>query len=163
MKELFKSLCVLLYDPSLLLNSLWRNEVCDTIASIFNPRQKWLTDVIPQKWCDKDELLRIINFQILLHFVESENGLDQLDADWSSEIKNGYVTEEYVDGVKKTYGELKQIYEYIKSGRAELEEIYIKHLDAQSYSDAQCIEDLIDVNDTYALTKIAEHRGKLWT
>lgn len=173
MKKYFKNLCRVLLEPSLLCNRFWRSDVIDPILTFFNPRQKWLTKVIPNTWCDKVELVPTVNFAILVDFVESEKGLSQLDLNWSDDLKNGYVSQEYIDNVNRVYGELKDVYTYIKVERPHLEkqlsESYPPFPDSKdvpysvAYSEVNRIEKCLADKDTWALLKIIEHRGCLWT
>lgn len=171
MTPYFKNLFRIFSDPKLIANQFWRSDVILPITAWFNPRQKWLTKVIPNTWCDKTELIPRINFAVLVDFVESEKGLSQLDIDWEDELKNGYVSQEYVDSVIHTYTELKDVYNYIKYERPSLEKAHDEsypELNAQGsyyeiYAETNRLEKLIEDRDTWALTKIIEHRGVLWT
>lgn len=157
----------------MLFNRFWRDDVIHPITTWFNPRQKWLTDVIPTRWCDKPELLVAVNFAILVDFVESEKGLSQLDIDWDDELKNGHVSQGYVDQVILIYGELRDVYNYIKTERPDLEkqlnDSYPPYPDssgvpyAVAYAETNRLEKLIEQRETWALNKIIEHRGVLWT
>ena len=194
MKKYFKNLFRVFRRPSMLANRFWRSDVISPITAWFNPRQKWLTSVIPNRWCDKVELVPLVNFAILIDFVEQENGLNQLDTDWEQELKDGHVSQEYVDNVMRVYGELKGVYNYIKNERPQLEkdlensypepkipfnEIFtpLEFGSAEMastetiyggsyeevYGETNRLEKLIEDRDTWALRKIIEHRGVLWT
>jgi hypothetical protein len=121
MKTYFTHLFRVFSEPSLLCNRFWRDDVIYPITSWFNPKQKWLTRVIPNTWCDKTELVPLVNFAILIDFVEKEDGLNQLDMDWDKEMKDGHVSQDYVDNVMRVYGDLKAVYNYIKAERPQLE------------------------------------------
>lgn len=173
MKPYYKNLFRVLRKPSLLCNTFWRDDVVLPITTWFNPRQKWLTDVIPTRWCDKTELITMVNFAILIDFVEGENGLDQLYIDWDEQLKGGFIGQEYVDNVKHVYGELRDVYYYIKTERASLQkrlnDSYPPYPDTRAltyeaaYGETNRLEAEIEERDTWALHKIAEHRGVLWT
>jgi len=105
----------------LLTNSHARDGVYWDIRAWFKPQQKWLTDVVPRTFCDKVELVPRVLFAILVDFVENEKGLSQLDMDWSKEIADGHVTQAYVDDIHKTYGELRDAYNYVKHERDALQ------------------------------------------
>jgi hypothetical protein len=120
-KAYFKNLFRVFYEPSMLANRFWRDDVIYPITTWFNPRQKWLTKVIPNTWCDKVELIPLVNFAILIDFVEKENGLNQLDMDWEQEMRDGHVSQDYIDKVMHVYGELKAVYNYIKVEKPQLE------------------------------------------
>ena len=93
------------------------------ISSFFFPRQKWLTKIIPNTWCDKVSLIPHLLFTCLVHYVEDENGL-QDEIDWSTDLEKGYTSQEYVDSVKATDSELRSVYNYIKTERPQLEDQY---------------------------------------
>lgn len=105
----------------LFTNSYARADVYWKICAFFKPRQRWLTRVIPNTYCDKVELVPRLLFVVLVDFVESEDGLSQLDIDWSKEIADGHVTQDYVDDIKRTYGELRDAYHYVKHERDALQ------------------------------------------
>lgn len=105
----------------LFTNSYARADVYWKICAFFKPRQRWLTRVIPNTYCDKVELVPRLLFAVLVDFVESEDGLSQLDIDWSKEIADGHVTQNYVDDIKHTYGELRDAYRYVKYERDKLQ------------------------------------------
>jgi hypothetical protein len=46
--------------------------------SLFKNNQKWLTNSIPSKKVDNNDLVRDVLFKIVVHFVEDEHGLDDL-------------------------------------------------------------------------------------
>jgi hypothetical protein len=108
-------------QPSLLFNSFFWWDVKYQIEAWFNPRQKWLTKTIPNTWCDKTTLIPNILFTCIEHYVEKEDGLSQLDVDWSTEVAGGHVTQNYVDDVNITYSELRDVYNYVKHERAALQ------------------------------------------
>ena len=106
--------------PSLLFNSFFWWDVRYRISAFFNPRQKWLTKTIPNTWCDKVTLIPHLLFACLTHYVEDEKGL-QDHTDWTEDLEKGYISQEYVDSVKNTDNELREVYNYIKTERPELE------------------------------------------
>ena len=106
--------------PSLLFNSFYWWDLKYKIEAFFNPRQKWLTKTIPNTWCDKVTLVPHLLFSCLTHYVEDEKGL-QDHIDWTEDLEKGYISQEYVDSVKSTDKELREVYNYIKTERPELE------------------------------------------
>ena len=70
---------------------------------------------------DKDRLLEICLFKSLVHFVEKEKGLEYYGVDWSEEIKNGHVDQEYADRVQARDALIKHCYDWIKVDRLEEE------------------------------------------
>lgn len=157
----------------------WWQDVC----AYFNPRQKWLTKVVPNTWCDKTELIPRLLFASLVHFVEEEEGIAHLDTDWTDELE--FVSEEYVAKVKSICGELKEAYDYIKVERPGLQKALDKsypdiNLDAvgemltavtvepyhdyhATYAETNRIEKLIEDKDQWAMNTITKHVGFLWT
>jgi hypothetical protein len=144
----------------------------------FNPRQKWLTNVIPNHWCDKTQLVPICLFQILINFVEEENGLDQLNVDWEDEIKNGHCSPEYVASVMLYCTELKAVYDYITAERLVLEQAFVdsypevdisgngfstKEPFEVAYRENNRLEKLLEEKDMHAMMTIVKHRKILWT
>lgn len=173
MKEYLKNLFRIFREPSLISNQLWRSDVILPITTWFNPRQKWLTRAIPNTWCDKDELILRLNFAILVDFVESEKGLNQLEIDWDDEISKGYVSREYVDDVKRIYTQLKEVYVYIKDERPKLDkQLADSYPDfpptpglsfRELYAESDRLDKLLEDRDNWALNKIIEYRNYLWT
>ena len=165
--------------PVILTNS--RRDLWYKISSWFNPRQKWLTKVIPNIWCDKVELVPLLLFTVLIDFVEQEKGLDQLDVDWSEDLRAGYVIQEYVDDIQTKYGLLRQVYAYVKTDRKifhdRMNEAYPSELPtfitngnstseepyATKYREVIRLRKLIEEKDQWAMKAIVEHVGVLWT
>lgn len=50
----------------------------DKIKYSFVNRQRWLTKKIPRNWNDKDNLIELVLFECLKHFVEKEIGKKSL-------------------------------------------------------------------------------------
>lgn len=176
MKAYLKNLFRVFYEPSMLFNSFWRHDVVYPVTSWFNPKQKWLTRVIPNTWCDKTELIPQLLFACLIDFVEKEKGLGQLDIDWSKELEAGHVSQGYVDNVIKTYTELRDVYNYIKTERAQLEKQHNEsypdyplppELEGKGYyevyAETNRLEKLINDKDQWAMHAIVTHVGCLWT
>lgn len=53
------------------------------VRDFFNPRQKWLTSKIGNGWNDKTELLKVVAFESIIHFVEEEEAFERIE--WSSD------------------------------------------------------------------------------
>jgi hypothetical protein len=67
-------------EPSKLKVIWWRIErrwqgLCD----ILNPRNKWLTRVIPNYYTENDHLIELVLFKILVNYVEVEKGLTHFE------------------------------------------------------------------------------------
>lgn len=161
-------------------SSFARGVAWNHVSSFFRPRQKWLTDKIPNTWCDKVELVPLVLFTILIDFVESEKGTDQLHIDWTEELEAGHVSQEYVDQVKTIYAELEAAYHYAKTSR----QILLNRLDLsypepdlskgifgtkksgtyeELYGETNRIEKEIADKDYWAMNIIVKHVGVLWT
>ena len=111
--------------PKLLLNSHFWFELKDSISCFFKPKQEWLTEVIPDTWCDKVELVPRLLFTCLVHYIEVERKREwiyDVDYDWSDELKKGQVSQDYVDSVQLRDKQLMKAYEYIKTGRKHMED-----------------------------------------
>jgi hypothetical protein len=106
--------------PSLIFNSFFWWDLKYQISASFNPRQKWLTKSIPNTWCDKTTLIPHLLFECLIHYVEKEEGL-QDQTDWSKDLKEGYVTQEYIDTMKTRDELLRAVYNYVKTERLVIE------------------------------------------
>lgn len=176
MKDYLKNLFRVFTEPSMLFNSLWRHDVYYGFKCFFNPKQKWLTKEIPNTWCDKVELIPRLLFASLIHFVEKENGLSQLNVNWDDDLKAGFISQEYIDNVNKTYGELKDVYEYVKNEREGLHKLLsesyppfplppeMKSMKYEElYGETNRIEELICNKDRWAMHTIVTHVGCLWT
>ena len=85
----------------------------------FNPRQKWLTKKIPKTYCDCVDLPWICLSEILIHFVEVEEGLESIWGD--NYLNDPYVSDDYRLAREPVRKELEEIYEYVKTGRPQLQ------------------------------------------
>lgn len=130
------------------------------LKSFLNPQQKWLTNKIPNEWCDKVELIPNILFACLVHYVEEEEGLRDL-IDWTDEIEKGYIRKEVVDKIISVDSELRAVYDFIKYERPLLK----KQLDMEhfSYTEANRIEEELNKKDLIAMQQIIKHYQILWT
>jgi hypothetical protein len=163
---------------SLFTSKFERARLWDSIRAYFNPRQKWLTDRIPNTWCDKTELIPDLLFTCLIDFVESEKGTDQLNVDWSDDLAAGYITQEYVDSINTIYSEIQSAYEYAKNERP----LLIKaHEDSypdvviddngirtslpyeEAYRENNRLEALLEKRDYETMHTIIKHVGVFWT
>ena len=114
----------LIKKPRLLLNRHFWWDLKYNIKCFFKPKQDWLTNVIPDTFCDKVELIPRLLFKCLEHYVEVERKqghIYDIGYDWSEELEAGHVTQKYVDGINKRDKEIMKAYDWIKTGRVELE------------------------------------------
>lgn len=144
----------------------------DNINCRLNPRQKWLTSSIPNTWHDKVELIRDVLYTMVVHFVEVEKCFEHND--W-----------EYTKEQSEKGKQLKEIYHWIKLGRAEFvkqidaafppirEDLsYAEHLlnrteeqkaeDHKAYDKVWELEKQLEEYDNKCLVWIVENRSLLW-
>ena len=94
------------------------------IKCFFNPQQEWLTDEVPNTFCDKTELIPRILFACLVNYVEDERDSEHhhdLGYDYKEELENGWVSREYADLHMRIDGKILKAYDYIKTGRDHIE------------------------------------------
>lgn len=132
----------------------------DNLCYFLKPRQKWLKKQIPNEWCDKTHLIPLINFAVVVDFVEGEDAINVTDWEASSEQASQFEKE------------LKDCYDYIKVRRPKLEEEHGNsypdeetmtgdyHVD---YAENNRLEIELDKNDTKYLTWIVVNRDFFWT
>jgi hypothetical protein len=163
----------------------WWDLKCN-LQCLFNPKQKWLTKKIPRTWCDKPELIQSLLFEILVHYVEEEDGLREIDH--GDAVKAGHMSQEFVDEFIETNKQLFDAYHYIKETRPVLEKAYYSALpsvknwkdmfvplengnfhmrastpeEKDAYATARSIEDDMDARDKNTLKTIVEHYKTLW-
>ena len=114
-------------------------------------------------------------FECLVNYVEVENGLRDKE-DWSEDLKQGYISQDYIDNVKEVDGTLREVYEYITIIRPKLS----IQLDAaypeciglglnltgtyeELYGEVNRIEREIYAQDNWAMETIVRLRRHLWT
>jgi hypothetical protein len=134
------------------------NDIWYKITAFFNPRQKWLTKHIPNIWKDKPELIQDILFACLVHYVEEENGLHD-ESFYKKDLDDGYISKDYYDHGVEWNNDLREVYDYIKTERPELE-------NRSTFENAQdhiAHMQLIDTKDVWAMTTIAKYSQYLWT
>lgn len=93
-------------------SELWYNQ----FSTRFNPRNKWLTKVIPRRHKDKDCLIELVLFTCLKNYVEVEIGKQELFD------KNRWKNSEYVPAHQlKFEKELKYTYNLLTKKLPKLE------------------------------------------
>ena len=95
------------------------------VQCFFYPKQEWLTNVIPDTFCDKVELIPRMLFKCLEHYVEVERKVKwvhDIGYDWAEEVKLKFVSQAYADEQMKIDKELMKAYNWIKVDRAKLDE-----------------------------------------
>jgi hypothetical protein len=141
---------------------LWRkfSNACDKINYFIFPRQKWLTEKIPNEWSDKTSLILDLNFEMVVNFVETEMAYESTD--WEAMDQDADVFQK----------ELRDCYTYIKIRRPKLQEQYDNsYPDPErpsrefgiDYAENIRIELEMDKEDTKYLVWIVTNRDWLWT
>lgn len=132
----------------------------DWISEQMNPRQKWLTKQIPKSWCDKTHLIPLINFAMVVDFVDGEDALNTTDWEASSAQADQFSKE------------LKDCYDYIKVRRPQIEkDLEHSYPDEDKrtgvfevdYAENTRLELLLNKEDTKYLTWIVTNRDYFWT
>ena len=153
---------------------LWTDIKC-----FFNPRQKWLTKKIPNHWCDKVELIRIVLFESLVHYVDGEKCFEVLA--WEEEDFKGVSLnwKTLLNEKQERKAKILKCYDYITKQRPQLsadlskafpefdiDDLFRIHISPnylESYGEAIRIEELIEKLDNETLSTILELRERLWT
>ena len=160
------------------------------VRCFFKPKQEWLTDVIPDTYCDKVELIPRLLFKCLEHYVEVERKSEwvhDLGYDWADEVKQRFVSQSYADEQMKIDKEILKAYNWIKTGRNEIDEqideaypninvddMLVKrddgHYDVSLTKDNESCYDKVNKlevikakKDTEAMRIIVKHYQTLWT
>lgn len=158
---------------------------------LVSPRQKWLFKKIGNSWKDKDYIIRETVFECLVHFVESEKGLELLEYN-AQHPKNPV---ENRDRYQEVVNDLSECYAYITKDRPDLENqldnaypinlssdprgclkktedgFYImKSCEERSgmsyqeaYAEVHRLENLIEQKDSEVMNLIIKHRSYMWT
>lgn len=151
-----------------LLNKIYWNSYY-----LFYPQHKSLRKAIPRSWADLDDLTEEFLDQVIISFVEEENGLDQisyieegermsleeLKDNWgSAELYNEYRAA-HLSNLKK----LSEIYTWVRMGRAIQQKIVDEAHEKDNFMKADAMEkELYDKNTEYYLD-LVRLRGYLWT
>ena len=123
-----------------LFNSQYWWELKYKVQCFFYPKQEWLTNVIPDTFCDKVELIPQMLFKCLEHYVEVERKVKwvhDIGYNWEEEVKLKFVSQAYADEQMKIDKELMKAYTWIKSGRNKID----KQIDA-AYPPSEPFENL---------------------
>jgi len=125
-------------------------------------QQKWLTDNLKGEWIDKDQIIEIVLFKSLIHYVEKEDGLNDYAYDFSEGLKQGYVRQDTVDTIKLRQNELNDAYLYLKNERPALKN-QVDEWDGTNIVEFITLEDLLLDKDTEVMNTIVKYRGYMWT
>jgi hypothetical protein len=125
-------------------------------------QQKWLTDNLKGEWIDKDQIIEIVLFKSLIHYVEKEDGLNDYAYDFSEGLEQGYVRQDTVDTIKLRQKELNDAYIYLKNERPALKN-QVDEWDGTNIVEFIALEDLLLDKDTEVMNTIVKYRGHMWT
>jgi len=125
-------------------------------------QQKWLTDNLKGEWIDKDQIIEIVLFKSLIHYVEKEDGLNDYAYDFSEGLEHGYIRQDTVDTIKLRQNELNDAYLYLKNERPALKN-QVDEWDGTNIVEFITLEDLLLDKDTEVMNTIVKYRGYMWT
>lgn len=158
MKPIFSSYVTsALKNPKRFFCSYFWKDFWVDICCFFNPRQKWLTNKISNQWMDKDQLIEVCLFETLVDYVENEEGTER--PDYTEDLKQGWVTQGYVDQSLELFDTTMEVYKYIKETRPNMQKRFLE----AEFPESLHVEEKMTELDTKVLTKIVELRGYLWT
>ena len=138
------------------LSNFWYEQV----SSRINPRQKWLTKVIPRTWCDKTSLIPLVNFEMVTDFVDGEKCFENTEYEGDGKVRETFAKE------------LRACYNYIKVERPALQKLHDDSYPEpgksagsykKDYGETDRIEKLLNKLDTKWLVWIVKNRDFLWT
>jgi hypothetical protein len=134
------------------------------IYNYFRSSQHWLIKQIPRNYQDKPELITLLLFAILVDYVETEKGLNNIDYDWEEELALGWVCQQYVEEVQSRNKSLMDTYNYIKFERPIMEKQLEKIINDDEIEDQYfSYEQLCNEKDAQALQIIVKNAPFLWT
>jgi len=160
------------------------------IKCFFKPKQEWLTDVIPDTYCDKVELIPRLLFECLIHYVEVERQQPHARSfgySWEEELEKGYTSQEEVNRYQKVDKDLIKAYSWIKNGRANIDkqideaypdtgfdDVFFKREDGnyemvssherkEAYEEVNRLEEIKSNKDKEAMQIIVKYHQRLWT
>lgn len=140
--------------PSKLKVIWWRigwkwQALCDVI----NPKNKWLTKIIPNHYVENDQLIQLVLFKILVSYVEVEKGLTHFE--WT--VSDGELN--YKEMIENCY---QNITVTIPDAEAKLKNMSIGNTfdEIELYSNA---DDALAKLRQYTCETIVQIMGVLWT
>lgn len=129
------------------------NDFSWDVYRFFKPCNKRLRKVIPKRWMDLDQIIRIVNFEIFLQFYEEEykDAQMEFDTEFVLWLEDGY--------------------RYLTIGRngiqSKIEDEFDRLRDLpyaqQKYDLIWELEREMDEKDTVILIGIIKYRGHFWT
>lgn len=131
------------------------------IRPIFVPQNRWATRVIPRTWSDKTGLIPNLLYAAIIDFVEEERCFEVTD--WEND---GAQT-------RRLAAELREVYNWAKTGRAEFEKRLSDSVkinlendpfgEDANWDEYNRLSDELKQWDDRCLTWIVQNRGILWT
>ena len=132
------------------------------VYNFFRSSQHWLIKKIPRSYQDKSELIPLILFEILIDFVETEQGLKGLTYDYADDRE--YVTTEYLAKCKARDEELLAAYHFATVEKSLMEAKLVKiadsDFDIKEYIE---YENLLHQKEEKAMMTIVKYSSYLWT
>ena len=161
----------------LLFNIHYWLELKYKVQCFFCPKQEWLTNVIPDTYCDKVELIPRVLFKCLEHYVEVERKVKwvhDLGYDWAEEVEQRFVSQAYADEQMKIDKEILKAYNWIKTDRIEIdeqidnayppiEEMVTSDERTKCYDKVNKLEAIKVKKDSEAMRLIVKYHQRLWT
>jgi len=139
----------------------------------FNPQHQSIRKAIPKSWSDLDGIVEDVLKAVIISFVEDEKGLDQIDMineslkkddeylikEWGSvDLFWEYYTTRYND-----YLRLKQIYDWVKTGKSRMENYLKATEENNNWQEYSKVEHDIHDRDSEYLADLVRLRKYLWT
>ena len=139
-----------------IFNRFWWYEVYTELKSWIRPRNKWLTNKIPNTYRDNDYLMEVLILECIKQYVEADDGLYGFD--------EGQADPNYPDDLKKFDREVKKMYDWITITIPSLE----KQIDDFSPTDSN-FDKLVKLENevinikTEVMLWAVYNRSMLWT
>jgi len=107
----------------LLTHSYFWHDLKWNIRDYFFPQNKWLRKLIGRSYCEPQWIVENVLFATLVNFVEKENGLDSIlnEKETAADLKNNYISQEYIDFRRPIRQQVEAAYNYIKIIRPQME------------------------------------------
>ena len=145
------------YKPSLFTRfKWWLNDFVWDVYRYFKPCHQEIRRVIPNRWTDITELIRMVNFEFLKSYHDNEMDI----IEWNSDERH----REFRDWIDQAYA-------YITVERPKLEDNLSKAYPPfgskgpyeEKYAEVIRLEALIEQKDTELLVEIMKKRGWFWS
>jgi len=107
-------------------------------------------------WIDRDQAMLFACFNLLVEYVEKEDGLNSVD--WDAGYDSG-APKEWIDEYRHAGKEIKDLYNWWKFKRP----IMYKNMEKAEPNKSLELEDTINKIDNENLLRLMKIRGYLWT